>query len=134
MTMENNIPNMLLLKAIINDMSILENRKEIVLNLIDFTVKFLTDNQIHSESITRESDGMTLSTDVDIVFIPLILRTSIFVDIPCEEIKHIYNDFKFEYTKAMRDVAKKDCYIGDIDWEAMYVSKYSEKLIMRLQK
>jgi|JFJP01.1.fsa_nt_gi hypothetical protein len=134
MAIESIIPNEPVLKATIDYLKLPENRKETVTNLMIFTVDFLTRNQTHS--IRRESDGMTLNADdlmnVDNAFTALILRASIIVDIPQDEIKSIYHDFMFEYTIAMRDVPKKDSFDkGGIDWEVIYIGAYAGEIIKK---
>jgi len=115
-----------------------EDRKDNVVETLNFAVKLLLDNQIHlSNRITRESDDLTITGDdlikLETVFIPLLLRTLVFVDISHEEIKYIYNDFIFDYTKAMRNFEKQENLLG-IDFEAKYMCEYSDEIIKRLQK
>ena len=115
-----------------------EDRKDNVVETLNFAVKLLLDNQIHlSNRITRESDDLTITGDdlikLETVFIPLLLRTLVFVDISHEEIKYIYNDFIFDYTKAMRNFEKQENLLA-IDFEAKYMCEYSDEIIKRLQK
>ena len=104
-------------------------RKKRVVEILNYCVGYLIDVSLHSTSITRESDGMTLTGDelsrIDTIFIPLIVRIANEVCISNEDVKKIYNHVQFDFF----DFLKKYAEYPNVDWEMEYIRIYAENAI-----
>lgn len=110
-----------------------EERKDKVIEILNYSVEFLTNININTSSITRESDGMTLTTDdlriVEVMFPPIILRIVNEVDISKEDVRNMYNHMQFDFF----DFMKKYTEYPNIDWELEYACQYAKNEILKRQ-
>lgn len=110
-------------------------RKEKVAEILNYAVEFLTKINITTSSITRESDGMTLTADdlkrIETIFVPIIFRIVNAVDISNDDVKNIYNHMQFDFFDFMKE--QNVIEYPNIDWEMEYACHYTNYEILKRQ-
>ena len=95
-----------------------EDRKDNVVNALNVAVKGMTENLVHDGRVQNET-----------IPIPVIMRIVSTVDVPDEDILRLYNEILEEYNKHDFEKDKANCEYMDIDYEAMFLSKFADMKI-----